>query len=292
MRIKPVVGVSYAKTSNRNRSQYKTFFSLLRKKVDMVLLPVENYIRKEEIESKVSKCSLFLDYATYEPYTQIGIELVKTIEHFGVKVINPTKSFYYQEDKWMFYLHCLRHRIPTPETYLLSGEATENIKFLEGILAKGKLVLKAVDSDKGLCVEKVHNLRRVIQVIRKLREKTDSALIAQRFLGGHKECWRVTVIGDKVVQGVVKKGGSWKVSGARHKKIELFSVPQELKNLAVKVSKAMEMPWCGIDLIEHDGKWQVLEVNGRPSMSMILSDRKRVLNELVNYLYREAELCR
>lgn len=292
MRNKPVIGVSYAKTSNRNRSQYRTFFTLLRKKLDLVLLPVEDYIRKEEIESKVSKCSLFLDYATYEPYTQMGIELAKTIEHFGVKVINPAKSFYYQEDKWMFYLHCLRHRIPTPETYLLSGEVTENKKFLEGILAKGELVLKAVDSDKGLCVEKVNDLRRAIQVIKKLREKTGSPLIAQRFLGGHKECWRVTVVGDKVVQGVVKKGGSWKVSRVKRKKIELFSVPEELKNLAIKVSRTMEMPWCGIDLIKHDGRWQVIEVNGRPGMSMIPGDRKRILNELVNYLYTEAKLGR
>ncbi|MDI6826537.1 MAG: hypothetical protein QMD36_05145 [Candidatus Aenigmarchaeota archaeon] len=52
----------------------------------------------------------------------------------------------------MFYLECLEHKIPTPLTYLIPKKSNYNKK---KILVEGPVVIKAVFSDKGLCMGRV-----------------------------------------------------------------------------------------------------------------------------------------
>ena len=269
----------------------KVLVRLLKKRFNVILFPLEKQIDQKQIEDQAKCCKLILNNAVYEPYAWEAIELSKSFEEFGVKVINSSHSFYYQEDKWMFYLECLEHKIPTPLTYLVSKKLNYNKEKIKKLLVEGPIVIKAIFSDKGLCVERVKTFEEFDDKIKKIMNKSPvSPIIAQKFIDHGNVSYKITVIGNKVVQGICIKGKTWEqTAGKNAENCRIFKPDKKLRELCEKASKAFGMKWCSIDLIKRDSNWYVVEANGCPSSSIICRDMERVGKILVNYLYQEVK---
>ncbi|MFA4953257.1 MAG: ATP-grasp domain-containing protein [Candidatus Pacearchaeota archaeon] len=251
--------------------------------IELVLFNISEEIDEEKIKQKIKKCDIIYN-ATAEDF---AIEFEKTIEELGKKVIDSSKAYYYSEDKWMFFLKCKEHKIPTPETILLLEDITTAKKELEKF-NRWPVVLKRIYGCMGEFVEKADNLRESEKIIKKFWKKGNERLpiIAQELI--KSPSYRVTIIGNKILQTAVKENRGWKATGVYEKRFKKFKIDKELEKLIMKISKVMGIKVCGIDFLKKDGKWFVLEVNSSPGFDFFNTERKKLNEELLKFLKKEA----
>jgi glutathione synthase/RimK-type ligase-like ATP-grasp enzyme len=76
----------------------------------------------------------------------------------------------------------------------------------------------------------------------------------------------VFVIQGKAIAAMVRHGASWVNNVALGGRCEALPVSGELISLAEAASKAVDINYCGVDIIrDQDGKAYVLEVNSIPA---------------------------
>lgn len=250
-----------------------------RKGIEIVLFSTFDEADEKEIEEKAKRCDIIYNSNADD----FALELAKTMEGLGKKVVDSPKAYYYTEDKWMFFVKCREHGIPVPETILLSEDINEAKKELKKF-NRWPVVLKRVSGCQGEFVERVGNQKEAMKIIRRFWRKGSERMpiIAQEFIKSHN--YRVLVIGGRIVQTVLKKGRSWKATGAWAKRHNRFKADAELKKIVEKTIKLAGINICGIDLVKKDGKWVVLEVNSEPTFGFIECDRERLVNEALDFL--------
>ncbi len=283
------IGIIYYKTY-RDYEDRLLLKYLRRKNLNIVYLPAEEQLDVNELKEKTKKCKLIYNDTTCQPILFESLELSKTLEELGKKVINSSHSFFYQEDKWMFYLKCLEHKIPTPRTYFIPKETRYYSKVIKEILKKHKLVLKDVFSDNATAVERVSNYQMFTARLKKILKKNPGApVIAQEFIPNFKRSYRATLINHKLEQFVVKISKNWKQAGGIKEHFRTIKVNEKLKSLCERTSKALGLQICGLDLIFNNGKWYVIEINSCPGLNFINDDEKRLVSKIANFLYLECK---
>lgn len=273
---------------------YKSFydpenFSImneLKKNLEVIPLPAEDQIDLEQIKKKTKSCNLIFNNAVFEPISLESIQLSKTMEELGKKVVNSTHSLLYDEDKWMFYLKCLEHKIPTPKTYLIPRERKINTEQIKELLKKTNLVLKPTYLDNGIGVERVKDYNEFKRKLEKIKLKSkEFPIIAQEFIPNQNRSYRVTLFGNRVEQAVMKINKRWKQTGNEKKaQMRIIKLNKETKELCEKTSRVLGMDICGLDLIKNNNKWYIIEANSCPAMDFIYYDNKRLTKLLAKFL--------
>lgn len=116
---KSCIGFIFSKS--QMESSDEMLIDYLKKNSEIMFIPIENCNILEHLKD-MKNFPIFLNYSCVSPNTLDGLEITKTLESFGKRVINSSESFYYCEDKWMFYLNCVKNKIPTPKTWLIQRE--------------------------------------------------------------------------------------------------------------------------------------------------------------------------
>jgi ribosomal protein S6--L-glutamate ligase len=275
--------IGYIYADNKLLAEDRAFLNLAREAgARTILFPSAKFMTAEQIRALAKKCDIVLNNSAEEE----SLEVAKTIEAAGTPVADPTRSFYFCEDKWMFYTHCRRLRIPTPRTYLLPfaiGQCYEPIDRL--IKKSGAVVIKNIFSNNGKFVDRAKTVKQAVNMIKKFRKGDRAPLIAQEYVKNSHRVYRVMVLNGKVVQAVVKKSKHWKCTG-RFLKDEApsFRVTPKLVRMCVKISRVLNIPWCGIDLMRKGRSWVMIEANSSPGMDFIENDMKKLYKSLLNYL--------
>lgn len=271
---------------NLNLSKEDQIFLELAKKknINLILLNIANEMGEEEIEKKAEECDLIFNNTAGE----LAIEVSKTLEELGKTVIENSKVYYYTEDKWMFYLKCKKNKIPTPKTVLLpcklGGVKRELLKF-----NNWPVILKKTSGEQGEFVEKAENTEEALNIIAKFWEKSvDRApIIAQEFI--KSKSYRITVVGDKIVQTTLKDGHGWKATAMYSEKLEHFELDEELKKLVQKIISFSKVNICGIDFMKREEEWLAVEINAEPSFELFEEDTKKIISEVLDFLKKKIE---
>jgi glutathione synthase/RimK-type ligase-like ATP-grasp enzyme len=262
----------------------KKFFSIAKEmNIELVPFNINFKIIEEEVEKKAKECRIIFNNSDY----LTGVELVKTLEAMGKKVIDPSKVRNLFEDKWIFFVKCKENHILTPTTILLPID-------LDGAEAELKefnrwpVVLKRVDGERGKFVDKGENMADAIKIIKHFWENDNerSPILAQEFIDSN--CYRVTVIDKKIVQTAIKKKHSWKATGCYASRFWHFKVDKNLKRVVDKIIKMTNIDVCGIDFLKKDSEWLALEVNKEPSLKMFDSDHERLIRLVLKCLKKKA----
>lgn len=283
--MKKVV-IGYIFNEPRLCADEKIFLKLAKKKnIDLVLINAAKDLDEAKLEREIKKCDVIYDNSSEE----FSLEIAKTIESFGKKVIENPKVFYDSEDKWLFFVKCKKHNIPIPRTILLS----ENLNITKRELERfdsWPVILKRVSGTMGQYVEKVDNLDQAEKIILKFWKKGSERLpiIAQEFV--NSPSYRVTAIDGKIVQTVTKKNRGWKSTGVYAKKLDRFKVDKELRKIVDKVLKVSGIKICGIDFLKKEGKWLVLEVNAEPAFDFFDDEREKIIGDVLDFLKKEARV--
>lgn len=279
------ISIGYIFNEINPKKEDKLFLELSKQKgIDLVMINTDKYLTEKDIEEKVKPCDIFFNNST----ENISMEVVKTIEELGKKVIESSEKFYYFEDKWMFFLKCFKHKIPTLNSILLS----ENIPVAKKELIafnSWPAIMKRVQGNNGEYVNMAKNTKQAEKVIKKFWKRGSERLpiIAQEFVSSPS--YRVTVVGNKIVQTAIKKGTGWKKTGNHSNHIEKFEVDKKLKNLVQRTVKIFNLSVCGIDLLKRGDDWLVLEINAQPGLDFFIHDRKRLISEILDFLKKQVK---
>jgi glutathione synthase/RimK-type ligase-like ATP-grasp enzyme len=270
--------------SNKLGDEERAFLRVAkRNNIEIVFFNANQEILEKELEQKAKRCDIiYNDTAEY-----IALELAKTLEELGKKVIDCTKIYYYQEDKWMFFLHCKRHKIPTPETILLSDNLEAAKQELEEF-NHWPIILKRVYGERGEFVAKANNLQEAVSKILGFWKKGNERLpiIAQEF--APSDSYRVTVIDGRIMQTAIKRGKQWKKTGCHSMKFGRFKIDSKLKKIVDKTIKSSKIDVCGLDLLKKDGKWLLLEINAEPSFQFFDSQRDKLIQAVFQLLKKRS----
>ena len=194
------------------------------------------------------------------------LDVLHALEILGVKVYNTGRAVERTVDKAMtsFLLH--HHGVSTPNTWVCeSRHQAEKIVSQENSRGIG-LVIKPLFGSQG-------NGVRLIKPGDKLpvpmQQHVDGLYYLQRYVDsgeGHWHDHRVFVVHGKAIAAMVRHGASWVNNVALGGRCESISLSGELIALAEAASKAVDIDYCGVDIIRgQDGKAYVLEVNSIPA---------------------------
>lgn len=280
---KAVIGYLYG---SRKLGKDEKFFKKAAKKknAEPVLINTFQLFGKDDFKERIKECDIIYNSSGDD----FVIEVEKTIEELGKKIIDSSKSYYYTEDKWMFFLKCRKHKIPTPETILLSEDIASAKADLKKF-ARWPVILKRIIGTMGEYVDKADNIKEAEKIINKFWKKGNEKLpvIAQEFI--LSPSYRVTLIDKKIVQTAIKKSDGWKATGVYTKKIQRFPLDRELEDLIKKMMKFIDIKVCGIDFLKKDGKWLALEVNAAPAFDFFECERGKLAEDLVDMLKKLAK---
>jgi RimK family alpha-L-glutamate ligase len=260
----------------------KLFLKLAKKRnIELVMINLSRKMSEDELESKIRTCDLVYNNNSDD----FVIESLKTIEELGKKVIDTSKMYYYTEDKWMFYIKCREHHIPTPETILLSN----NINMARAELkefGKWPVIIKRLYGSRGEYVEKAQTIEDALLNVKKFWSKDCDKLpiIAQEFI--KSPSYRVTIIDKKVVQTAIKHSTLWKSTGVYAKKIKKFRIDSNLRKILYKIMHIIQINICGVDLLKKGNEWLVLEVNAEPGLDFIQEEHPKLVGLILDFLRR------
>jgi len=281
---KEVIGVLY--TGKHIGKEEKIYLKEAKKRnIHLIMFNLLEKIDEKEFEEKIKKCKLILNNTAED----FALEFIKTIEELGKRVIDKSKVYYYTEDKWMLYLKCKEHKIPTLDTILLSENIAIARKELKDF-GKWPVVLKRTIGTMGEYVEKADNIIEAEFMIKNFWEKGNEKLpiIAQEFAASNS--YRVTCINGKIVQTALKRRtGNWKATGVYGKKFEKFLVDSELEKIVKKVLKVTKIKICGIDLLKKNSKWVVIDVNAEPALDFFDDEHSKMIGLVLDFVKKEAK---
>src|SRR3990172_3221527 len=283
--VKPYIGVICTPHGNKTE---RHLFPILSKKFNLILFPIQRDIDYETLKKDAKSTRIVLNTALDMPNTYDAIEMVKTFEAMGKRVIDSSKAFLYREDKWLFYQVCVKNNLPTPVTWYVPRNANTFRTRLRKILEEGPIVFKGVFSDTGRAVKRAVSYKEAVDVIKSLRRQIGlMPVVAQRYIPHGKVSYRVTLAGYKVIQAITKYGKNWKEGKLfwKNEKYRIFKPNRKLIELCEKTAKVFGLEWCGIDLLkDNKGDWFIIEVNSCPSMDFVISDMDRANKELIDYI--------
>ncbi len=272
--------IGYILTSMDITMEEELFLKLAKKKnIKIILINLFKKIDEKEFENQIRGCDLLYNSSPED----FVIEFLKTAEELGKTVIDTPQLYYYTEDKWMFYLKCRKHKVPTPATILLS----HNLNIAKSELkefGQWPVILKRIYGMMGEYVKKADNPAQAIRVMKKMHKKDCDKLpiIAQEFISSPS--YRVTIIDKKIIQTAVKKNKGWKSTGMFSKKFEKFKIDSTLRKILEKIIRFTQIDICGVDLLKKNGKWLVLEVNSTPSLDFFDEEYEHLVDLVLTSL--------
>lgn len=250
---------------------------------DLVIFNAAEEINLEKIKKQADTCDIILN----DDGDYISIELAKTLEMLGHKVVELSETFYYIEDKWLQYLRCKEGGVPVPETILLSTNIPSAKKELHEF-GKFPVVLKRVEGCRGEFVDKADDISGAVAVINKFWEKGEDKfpILAQEFIDS--DSYRVLTIAGEPIQTAVKKRSSWKATGGNANRFWKFKIDDKLQKILDKSVKTNNIVFCGYDFAKKGDDWVLIEVNSVPSYKFFDCDYENIIEKVLTHLKKIA----
>ncbi|MHA1689267.1 MAG: RimK family alpha-L-glutamate ligase [Promethearchaeota archaeon] len=188
------------------------------------------------------------------------LDLLNALEINGFKLINSRESLEIASDKFLSSVYFEKYNIPTPKTVICENPQDALNSFEE---LGGDVILKPLFGSKGIGIIRLQDKAFAENVIFTLSHLNE-VFYLQEFVPHYNRDIRVLVLGDEAIAGMYRISDSWKTNvhaGARIKPLELND---ELKKLAIKAAKITKTEIAGVDIMESERGYLVIEVNSIP----------------------------
>ena len=247
------------------------------------------YFKLSNAKDLKEKFDLFLERSL--SYLR-GLYSCAILERKGYKVINNFECLNLSGNKLLTTLKLLEYNIPTPDVCLAFKDESsleainDEIKYpaiVKPIIGSwGRLIAKLDNFNSAVsnleCRETMGNILQKIYYIQKYIPKIDSSKPTDM---------RIFVIGDKCIAAMgryhpEKDFRSNIAIGGTAKPIEITS---DLEKLSINASNAVNGEIVGVDIMEANGKLNVIEVNGTPQFKGIVNATNiNIAEEIVEYI--------
>jgi tetrahydromethanopterin:alpha-L-glutamate ligase len=194
------------------------------------------------------------------------LDILHALKMLGVLVYNDGQAVERTVDKAMtsFLLH--HHQIPTPATWVCESRHHAQAVLLRETMAGRSLVVKPLFGSQGMGVKKLDHQSGLPVP---MEQHVEGLYYLQSYIDSGEGAWhdfRVFVINRQAVAAMARHGNSWLNNVALGARCEVIAVDGEIAALAVAAAKAVDIDYCGVDIIrDAEGRLFVLEVNSIPA---------------------------
>lgn len=213
------------------------------------------------------------------------ISMLEALELSGVRVFNRAYSHRRAKDKLATLVWLAHHGIPIPPTTL-----TERLAVAVAATKRyHDIVSKPLRGSQGQGIFRLQDPDLAFRLF-KILQTANQTLLIQRFIETPARDIRAFVVGERVIGAMYRyaKPGEWKTNISRGAKPKECPVSAELEKLALRASKALEMDFAGIDILEADNKLVVSEVNAAPNWSGLQkATGVDASEEIITYILKE-----
>jgi len=193
------------------------------------------------------------------------LDILRAIEECGIRLINSRDSLEIASDKFLTSVFLEKHNIPTPKT-IVCEDPHDALQMYEEL---GRdVIIKPLFGSKGIGISRLNDRGFAENVILTLGQLNE-VFYLQEFIEHYNRDIRIFVIGNEAIAGMYRVSDNWKTNvyaGAEVKPIELTS---ELKELAVKSAQVTKTEIAGVDILESEEGYYVIEVNSIPGFTAL-----------------------
>ncbi len=192
------------------------------------------------------------------------LDILHTLKMLGIPVYNHGRAIELSVDKGMTSFLLQHNGLPTPQTWVLRDREQALAIAGQELAAGHYLISKPLFGSQG-------------EGIRRIEKSTDLLWLTsshgiyylQRFIecdgDGYSDV-RVFVINGHAVAAMRRRGISWLNNVARGASCETIILDNEISELAIQATAALQMDYAGVDIIrDAAGRYQIIEVNSVPA---------------------------
>ncbi|MFW5745934.1 MAG: ATP-grasp domain-containing protein [Nanoarchaeota archaeon] len=193
-------------------------------------------------------------------------------------------SFTTVHDKILTHIQLQSQGVPMPKTYLSAtvGAAKNLLKSLNY-----PVIMKFPQGTQGKGVMFADSYAAASSVLDAL-ESLKQPFLIQDYIETSGVDVRAFVVGDKVVAAMKRKAASGEKRSNVHAggTTEVFKIPKEMENVAIRTAKAMGAEICGVDILESVKGPVVIEANLSPGLQGITQASGRdIADDVAKHLY-------
>ncbi len=193
------------------------------------------------------------------------LDLLNALEAHGIKLINSRESLEIASDKFLSSVYFERFGIPTPKT-IICEDSQDALNSFEDL--GGDVILKPLFGSKGIGITRLQDKAFAENVIYTL-EHLNEVFYLQEFIPHYNRDIRILVIGEEVVAGMYRISDNWKTNVHAGAKVKPIEINEELKSLAIKTAKITKTEIAGVDIIESERGYLVIEINSIPGFTAL-----------------------
>jgi RimK family alpha-L-glutamate ligase len=194
------------------------------------------------------------------------LDILHGLQMLGVMVYNNGHAIERTVDKAMTSLLLHINHIPTPATWVCESRQYAQSLIQKETMAGHTLVMKPLFGSQGQGVRRL-DANSIFPV--PMEEHVDGLYYLQTFIDSGEGDWhdyRIFVINNKAISVMRRSGSGWINNVGQGAKCESLAPEGELAELAVAAAKAVDIAYCGVDIIcDKQSRFYVLEVNSIPA---------------------------
>jgi len=202
----------------------------------------------------------------------INLNILKTFKSKGINVLNTAEDIELTVDKSLTSIKLQENHILTPKTWIIREKSSLKSK-VQNILKKQPLIYKPLFGSQGdniLKITKSSDLDKIIN--------TSNIYYFQEFLETTpSHDYRVLVIKNHnkmILHSMVRYGASYINNFSQGGKCFPIKIDSDITQTALDAANAINIPFCGVDIIRHNNKNYVIEVNSIPAWKGLQSVTK------------------
>src|SRR5690606_16966215 len=218
--------------------------------------------------------------------TYFGTNVVRHFEAMGAFSVVSSEGITNSRDKWMSFQILAKHNIPVPRTmYASFFEFEEQLKTFNG----KPIIIKLLEGTHGegvILSESAQNALATIETLNAAGVK----FILQEYIEEAKGADLRAIVVDGVVVAAMKrqcKIGDFRSNLHRGGSSEMITLSSEEEKIAIQAAKAMNLGFCGVDILQSKNGPLVLEINSTPGLEGIENTSgKNVSKSVIGYIER------
>ncbi|CAB1274263.1 RimK family alpha-L-glutamate ligase [Candidatus Nitrosacidococcus tergens] len=212
------------------------------------------------------------------------LDILHMLEKLGIPIFNSPSAIERTVDKARTSLLLHHKGISTPRTWVYEDKEQVCIAITQAIQENHQLIIKPLFGSQGRGIHFIHhkNLDEVVP--------EGNLYYLQEYIPPITpnlwKDWRVFVIQHRVVAAMIRCGQSWITNAAQGAVcIAVIDLDPEISQLACRATRAVDVDYGGVDIIQSVNGYQVLEVNSIPAWKALQRVTKSNLAQtLVNEL--------
>jgi RimK family alpha-L-glutamate ligase len=195
----------------------------------------------------------------------LRMDVLHTLAELGVPVFNPATAIEYTVDKARTSLRLHQAGLSTPRTWACEDSSMAKHIITRELNMGNKIVMKPLFGCQGKGITLIEELGQSEQLA-----PVGDAYYLQEYIAPEKEGiwqdWRLLVIDNEVCAAMSRRSNKWITNFAQGASCFATTVTEDMKQLAIKATAAVNADYAGVDLIrDKDGHFTVLEVNSVPA---------------------------